>query len=114
MRKSQAKKAIPVKRFNEEAEWEYLEEGILKKSRSACVCITDQYLKEKLFKDANTIVGQKKRNEFVNTLKEMNLDLPRSKVTRRILDMFDEGSLVISDQSIVEKGPKFPVVKLDV
>ena len=55
---------------------------------------TDQYLKEKLFKDANTIVGQK-RNEFVNTLKQMNQDLPDPKFLRRILDMSDEGSLVI-------------------
>ena len=43
MRKSQAKKAIPVKRFNEEAEWDYLDQGVLKKSRSACICITCQH-----------------------------------------------------------------------
>tara|TARA_B100001057_G_scaffold334081_1_gene334680 strand:+ start:2480 stop:3013 length:534 start_codon:yes stop_codon:yes gene_type:complete len=92
---------------------EQLKEQKIKEKELAAFMKTDQYLKEKLFKDANTIVGQKKRNEFVNTLKQMNQDLPRSKVTRRILDMFDEGSLVISDQSIVEKGPKFPVVKLD-
>ena len=38
-----AQKILPKKRYPEEEEWEYLEEGFLKKSRSACICMTCQH-----------------------------------------------------------------------
>ena len=43
MRKGQTAKALSEKTFKEEAEWDHLEYGTLKKSRSACVCITCQH-----------------------------------------------------------------------
>ena len=75
---------------------------------------TDEYLNKKLYMDANSILGYgKKRNDFVNSLKSMNTDLPRSKVTKRILEMFNDKSLVINDKAQVEKGPSFPALQLD-
>ena len=37
----------------------------------------------------------------------MNTDLPKNKVHKRIMDMFNEEFLVIDEQSVVKKGPKF-------
>ncbi|KGG16121.1 MULTISPECIES: galactose oxidase [unclassified Prochlorococcus] len=39
MLKSSAQKVLPKKRYEAEG-WDYLEEGTLKLSRSACVCMT--------------------------------------------------------------------------
>ncbi|WP_320676991.1 galactose oxidase [Prochlorococcus sp. MIT 1300] len=43
MRKGQTAKALPPLKINEEEEWDYLEYGTLKESRTACVCITCQH-----------------------------------------------------------------------
>ena len=40
MFKSSAQKVLPKKRYSEEGGWDYLEEGTLKLSRSARVCMT--------------------------------------------------------------------------
>ncbi len=69
---------------------------------------TDEYLIDKLAHDADNLCRSKhKRNKFVNELKNMNKDLPKNKVHKRIIDMFTERFLVIDEQSEVKKGPKF-------
>ena len=69
---------------------------------------TDAYLIDKLAHDAESLCrNNHKRNKFVNELKNMNTDLPKNKVHKRIMDMFNEEFLVIDEQSVVKKGPKF-------
>ena len=71
---------------------------------------TDEYLIDKLAHDCENLCrGNIKRNKFVNTIKEINKDLPKNKVHKRIMDMFAEEFLVIDQDSHVKKGPKFKV-----
>ena len=71
---------------------------------------TPEYLTNKLYHDAKKIIGYKKRNDFVSSLKEMNTDLPRSRVTKRILEMFDNKDLIINEKAEVVAGPNFKIV----
>ena len=49
-------KVLPKKRYPEEEQWEYLEEGSLKKSRSACVCMTCQHFNYCCDKHCHTLL----------------------------------------------------------
>ena len=56
MLKSSAQKAIPKKRYAEEEKWDYLEEGKLKLSRSARVCMTCVYFRYSCDKHCHTLL----------------------------------------------------------
>ena len=71
---------------------------------------TPEYLANKLYYVAKKLIGYKKRNDFVNSLKEMNTDLPRSRVTKRILEMFDNKDLTINENAEVIAGPNFKII----
>jgi len=82
-------------RLKEEKEWEQHKK-------------TDEYLIDKLMHDSNSLLGSNfKRNKFVNELKNRNKDLPKNKIHKRIIEMFNQECLIIDDHSTVKKGPRF-------
>ena len=40
----------------------------------------------------------------------MNTDLPRSRVTKRILEMFDNKDLIFNEKAEVVAGPNFKII----
>ena len=56
MRSAKAKKDLPQKLYQSEEEWDYLEEQILKHTRSACVCMTCQYFHYSIDRHCGTIL----------------------------------------------------------
>ena len=61
----QPPKVLPKKRYPEEEQWEYLEEGSLKKSRSACVCMTCQHFNYCCDKHCHTLLTYHVRQRLI-------------------------------------------------
>jgi len=57
MLKSSAKKNLPKKQYPAEDNWDYLEEGTLEMSRSACVCMTCVYFRYSCDRYSRTLLA---------------------------------------------------------
>ena len=75
-------KVLRKKKYPEEEKWEYLEEGSLRKSRSACVCMTCQHFDYSCDKHCKTLLTCRMQQRLIPHGEHLNSRCPLW--TRRI------------------------------
>lgn len=73
---------------------------------------TEEWLLNKLQKDANDIIGRgNKKLKFSQLLKDANPDIAKVRLPKAIQKLFDSNAFAVDEKSVVIKGENFKIVE---